>query len=245
MCGGTTTDSGLGPHSQGCSCLDLGTPCKEYEKADAIFLGTVLSHPHPWTRFTVQRGYKGVDAGEITIRTGLSTDPRVSDSCQYHLKEGEKYVVYARWWPAANELYAGACNRIRPFQEADADVEYLEGVLANDSGAMVFGEARKQDLSLLEGVTIILERQGSQAGYGAEAITNQVGHFLFKGLLPGTYLIRSEPKRGLVLGIPSLWESSPIKILLLNEHDCSEVRFLEEKPNPNSSFGRKIATNDS
>jgi hypothetical protein len=180
--------------SYACSCAMYATPCVEFEKAEAVFLGTVLSTSYPWARFDIEQAFKGINTKQIGIRTGLSL--RASgDSCQFPFKEGERYVVYAQRLHSSDELYAGSCNRILTAADATPDLEYLGSLSRKESGASVFGKVEKGPGIPVEGIKVLLEGIGDLKGRRFEALTNNRGQYFLQGLSPGGYFNQSGAQR--------------------------------------------------
>ncbi len=111
-------------------CEPPGTPCVEFDKAIAIFLGKVIGSHHPRTQFSVERWFKGASKGQIEIRSDLSDVGE--SSLRYSFKPNHSYVVYAVQFPQSQEPLALDCQRIVPLDEAGPDLAFLERRLKNE-----------------------------------------------------------------------------------------------------------------
>jgi hypothetical protein len=132
-----------------CSCAGAGTPCQDYWKADAVFMGTVsyissttyMVGEHEFrgrlVRFTVERGFRGVNGSDIEVTTGLG-----DSDCGYGFRLGGQYLVYA-YETGGKSLATGICSRTRPSSEALDDLAYIEGLAEAAPGATIFGEVKR------------------------------------------------------------------------------------------------------
>jgi hypothetical protein len=75
--------------SSACSC---NYPSVEdgFRKADAVFSGRVSAASRGEYTFIVERTWKGVSAGRVTVR-----DVMTRTSCETRFKPGERYLIFA------------------------------------------------------------------------------------------------------------------------------------------------------
>ncbi len=102
---------------------------KEFEQSVAVFSGQIVELDRFKVKFKVAKMWKGDAAGEIVMSTGAvkidETHSR-SSSCDYRLKLGEKYLVYARKFEAG--LVAYKCTRTNLLVNAERDITELDNL---------------------------------------------------------------------------------------------------------------------
>jgi hypothetical protein len=88
-----------------CSCIRSSVE-EEFQNADAVFLGRVVSVGGLWSsggaKFRVERSWKGVDVDEVTVHT-------VPNTCGFSFEEGEAYVIFGGRSPEG-KLGTWACS---------------------------------------------------------------------------------------------------------------------------------------
>jgi len=110
-----------------CSCAYPLSPEKEFERADYIFEGTVLSINSPATfvqstadpaevTFSVHTGWKGNLSEKMIIQTARS-----DVSCGYPFVVDSTYIVYA----FGDHKQTYLCSRTTIIAAADADLHFL------------------------------------------------------------------------------------------------------------------------
>lgn len=114
-----------------CSCVGPGTPQSALESATAAFTGTVVSvrestertehgrWPVRVVRFRVDGAWKGVNAPEVTVLTGMG-----GGDCGLDFDRGVRYLVYA-YGGAGRKLSTGLCTRTAPAARAGEDLRAL------------------------------------------------------------------------------------------------------------------------
>ena len=114
-----------------CSCVGPGTPQSAVESATAVFTGTVVSvrettqsteherWPVRVVRFRVDGAWKGVNAPEVTVLTGMG-----GGDCGLDFDRGLRYLVYA-YGGAGRKLSTGLCTRTAPAARAGEDLRAL------------------------------------------------------------------------------------------------------------------------
>lgn len=187
-----------------CPSIQLGPPCQEYWRADAVFIGVanrVVNVPNntllvigPYLQttayFTIEEAFKGVGG------TGIVID---SNDCGYVFKEGERYLVYAhRNSYKNNELRVRVgTTRTRPLSEAAEDLKYIRGLSSAEPGSRIFGKVAQHthnikessyDAEPLQNIKVILEGNDQRE----EVVTDSEGRYEFKRLTAGSYQIRAE-----------------------------------------------------
>lgn len=214
-----------------CSCAGKGTPCQDYWKASAVFIGTV-TYSSPYTsklgeyaangrliRFAVERAFQGVTAKEVEVRTGLG-----GGDCGYGFRLGGQYLVYA-YRDGEKRLATGICSRTRPVSEASDDLAYFESLAKAELGATIFGEVKRLDraasfeerLQPLTDVKIIIEGPSKRV----ETVTDQKGNYRVSNLPPDTYKITVELPDSLAI-------HSTEREAKVFDRGCAEVGFWVE-----------------
>jgi hypothetical protein len=91
------------------------------KKSTAVFSGEVLQLKRGGNfieaRFRVERSWKGIQAGEVSVLEPEST----AESPHYQV--GEKYLVFAG--SQNGELFTGNCSRTKKLEYAQGDLQQL------------------------------------------------------------------------------------------------------------------------
>jgi len=124
-----------------CSC-EQPSADKAYERATAVFAGTVTGVEEPfWVRlglsepgahdvtFQVTKRWKGADAASATVRTRLT-----GEACGYPFQVGGAYLVFVAPGPAEG-LETGICSGTRDLAGAEEEVDILDGLAASEQAA--------------------------------------------------------------------------------------------------------------
>lgn len=111
-----------------CSCAELLSPTRAFDRATAVFSGIVVSLEGPTNiissadpvtaTFQIDKVWKGPQQSEITITTAIS-----SVSCGYEFQIGEWYLVYANG--LKSDLQVDLCSGTKPLPQADDDLDFL------------------------------------------------------------------------------------------------------------------------
>ena len=115
--------------AQSCSCARVQsvTPCAAYWRADAVFVGRVDafvgSGEARGVRFTVVEGFLGTGPTAVEVAVG-STRTRCGSAVY---RQGRAYLVYAAR-DARGRLALAPCDRVRPVDDAAADLSYARAV---------------------------------------------------------------------------------------------------------------------
>ena len=184
-----------------CPTMQQGPPCQEFWRADAVFIGTatrVVRVPNetqlmigPYVRsithFSVEEAFKGVEESMVIFE---------ADHCGQLFKEGERYLVYARYseYPKKLEVRAG-WSRTRLLSEAAEDLAYIRNLPSATTGSRIFGKVLQQGfkeakmaVEPLRNVRVSLESEDDHR----EVATDDEGRFEFTSLPTATYRIRVE-----------------------------------------------------
>lgn len=106
-----------------CSCRMPPPPLDALAQADAVLAGTVVeleeADGHWRVRVRVERNFKGIESGHVTLVTPLS-----SAACGYTFERGERYLIYAHTVDA--QLQVTLCSRTARLKEARTDLEALD-----------------------------------------------------------------------------------------------------------------------
>jgi hypothetical protein len=174
------------------------TPCEAYGAADAVFIGEagpVVRRPVPevktidgsvaviqFSPVTVERAYRGVSTPSVFIHTVNSS-----------LTPGMRYLFYGSHYAGTDMFMSDVGYGTKPLNEAQHDLEFLDQIRADQSGATITGtlEVDESDsahiaskLFPLGNVTVQFL---SSNDYRAEAVTAADGRFQITELPSGTY----------------------------------------------------------
>jgi putative component of toxin-antitoxin plasmid stabilization module len=105
-----------------CSCIEPPPPQEAAQQAAAVFTGTVLSvtqvENQQEVRIRVERVWKGVRCGEVTIVTPLN-----EAACGFTFQTGQSYLVYAE--RQKGKLSTNLCTRTKLTSQASEDLAAL------------------------------------------------------------------------------------------------------------------------
>jgi hypothetical protein len=208
--------------------MDVSPPCQAVWRADVVFIGTVVQHDYSekyrkkrgdeeWDMrdrvalFSVEEVFRGevgpqaaVAATEILptpvkLENGLQGVKHTSTAdCEYHFKQGERYVVYANFdRTRAGSLRVGL-NRTRALAQAAEDLAFLRGLKSADpTSGRVYGRVIRRDRNLSDGSYLDdaavegARVEVSGAGGARAATTDREGFYQLNGLAPGNYSVRA------------------------------------------------------
>ena len=102
-----------------CDCARPGSPKEELQRADAVFVGEVISskteNGYQIFEFKVERFWKGAITKAALVNSG-------SGYCRYRFNLGEKYIVYAL---GKASLSTSICTRTKSLNSASEDLKDL------------------------------------------------------------------------------------------------------------------------
>lgn len=218
--------------SNACSCAGDPMPCESYWKASAVFLGTVTNSTTTKTnskpgeydfnnrvfRFTIDKGFRGVQGKEVEIRTGYG-----GGDCGYGFEIGRQYLVYA-YQDDSSRLVTGICSRTRPASEAEPDFAFFRDLSKAEPGGTLFGEIKLQrhtDVGYesipLKDVKLLLAGPGKDY----EATTDEKGTYKVSGAKPGTYRVTVELPEGTSI-------HQPEQQVEVSDRGCAQASFWLE-----------------
>lgn len=181
----------LGLVNSGFACVCRGAeepPCVAYQRADAVFIGTVAKFTavdHGQTRltellvrFSVEEPFKGVAVGELEVATATGSD------CDLEFKIGEQYLVYAYQVSQPKRLTTGVCTRTKERSIAKEDIDEIHELAKSGHRTWLIGTDGKPS-SLLAGAEVIVEGQGKRS----VSLVNKRGDFRIELPGAGTYRV--------------------------------------------------------
>lgn len=201
----------------GCICGGGGTPCEDYGRAAAVFVGTPIElrtiepgstrnregieyGPRVFT-FSVEQTFLGRQ-GMIEVSTGMG-----SSDCGYDFKIGTRYVVYAfdalvaptpgitGPYSKKQRLTTGTCSRTRPFTDASEDLDFFRSFGSRGAGVTIQGEVKRARQNVATGnpsEARPLAKIGlivEREGERREVFTGDDGRFSLTGLSPGKFKV--------------------------------------------------------
>ncbi|SHN27614.1 hypothetical protein [Gracilibacillus kekensis] len=114
-----------------CSCVMPPEVEEALEQADAVFTGEVADikekkakdgYPYKSVTFQVTGIWKGIDANELSIDTGLG-----GGDCGFEFQKGKEYLVYANKsdFYGTDNLHTTICSRTNTLQLSKEDLTIL------------------------------------------------------------------------------------------------------------------------
>ena len=173
-----------------CSCAGPGAPCAEAWRADAVFVGQVVSISATVGRrveVAVIEPFRGFQLSQVTLETGYG-----GGDCGYPFEMGQSYLVYANR-TGEGHLTTSICSRTRPVRDAAEDLAYARSLAAIDPGASArqIGRVVLWEPSLPSGSNVKpvpgIGVTATGGGRAFSAATNDRGEFALTGLPLGTY----------------------------------------------------------
>jgi hypothetical protein len=213
---------GLWPKAaDACSC-GMSALCDAAWRADAVFVGNVVSIETSTVPTGVLRGrrvdlavveaFRGLQLSEVTIYTGYS-----GADCGYAFAMGESFLVYAYRTPEGH-LATSICTRTRPVSSAVEDLAYLRSLTSIVPGApaRIAGRVQLWDWSRpsgaqpsgIGGVEVTATREGRSFSTRADSD----GGFELAGLALGKY--------ELVAKAPDGYDSVPNTVEIHDPRGC-------------------------
>lgn len=212
-------------------CVPSGPPCEAAWRTDAIFLAQVVSiatKPGPTysprtVSMRILEAFRGIEGESVEVTTGAG-----AGDCGYDFEAGRDYLVYA--YRNGHRLATGICNRTRPVEEAEEDLDYLRAVAWDlPVGGAIVGEVRHREPWSETGPTIDEPRSGVRvtiAGEGQtrETVSDHRGLFVVVGLTPGAYNVAAEAPDGFhVTVLPGNGPVIPGRVVLTDPRACASV----------------------
>ncbi|HET7219592.1 MAG TPA: carboxypeptidase-like regulatory domain-containing protein [Vicinamibacterales bacterium] len=112
--------------AQACSCARVESPCSAYWRVDAVFVGRAEAiggaSGARVVKFTVLEAFFGVGSKTVEVDVG---SPRTR--CGGSYRAGREYLVYAVR-DGRGALALATCERVRPVDDAAADLSYARAV---------------------------------------------------------------------------------------------------------------------
>jgi hypothetical protein len=235
--------SGFASVANACWCGDR-SPCESYADASVVFVGVVIktginqatgqlpanamsttfTNGSPTARFKIEEFFRGTEAAELEI-SGQGT------TCDYHFKQGERYVVYAFPSPDGATFHTNICSGTAPLSEAAADLIYLRSAEKRASGGTVFGEITREPSSVVDSKSSydpipkaeVIFENGAQR---FQTVSEVKGNFKLAGLPPGRYKVHTNPPTNYsradvrTNGPRNEWE------LDVPDHGCIQIWFV-------------------
>jgi hypothetical protein len=173
-----------------CTCDEYFTPpCAAYWRADVVFIGTVGEVtgptkelgdglPRAIIQFHVEKSFRGAISKKAEIEILLG-------SCDYGLKPGEKYLVYANRKYANGHLELRPCTRTRPLADAATDLTYINS-LNQEGHRSISGMITGLKQSDLDGGKVIVK--GDRESF--ECLISATGHYSIDYIQPGNYYVQ-------------------------------------------------------
>lgn len=203
-----------------CSCIGSGAPCAETWRADAVFVGHVVSIASTYGRqveLAVIEPFRSLQLTQATVEAGYA-----GGDCGYPFEIGQSYLVYANRTPEGH-FTTSICSRTRPVREATDDLAYLRslaaivpGTPARLTGRVVLWEYPIPLGSQLKPIPHI-GVTASGGGRMFSASTNDRGEFALTGLPLGTYDV--------VATAPNGYEASKQTVTVHDPRGCGTTNL--------------------
>ena len=188
-----------------CSCMGTEKPTTAFRKTPVIFVGTAKSVNSADTKqfvdeynfndvratFSIDEKIKGVKSEEIDIYTRSQ-----GTGCGISFKEGEKYLVYAYGDDKKKKYYSTSiCTRTRLAERKDDEIAVLRSLAKGKFEPQIYGKVEEivRGIFLLDNKDNIpmsgIKITAKSGGNFYESITDDNGHFSFKNVRPGNYIL--------------------------------------------------------
>ena len=177
--------------AEACSCAGSGSPCDAAWRADALFVGHVVSMSAisggRRVDLAVIEPFRGLQMSQVTVVTGYG-----SADCGYPFEMGQSYLIYAHRTPDG-QLLTSICSRTRPLRDAGEDLAYARSLasIGSISAARLPGRVVLWEYPAPAGGTLTsvpgVSVTASGGGRTFSAIANDRGEFELTGLPLGTY----------------------------------------------------------
>jgi hypothetical protein len=220
----------------GCTCAGPATPCQDYGRASAVFVGTAIAvrtfertadsksdRIEYWAlrtfKFSVEQSFLGVQAMEVEVSTGQG-----GGDCGYSFKLGERYVVYAHRFERDNRLITSICTRTKPHETAEEDLQFLSVLASRNPGVTIYGEVKRGKQNVAKGdsavvgpladIGLVIDGEGERR----EIRTDAEGRYSLTGLRPGKYKV--------TLQLPDeLFTYGPEQEISVADRGCAAVSY--------------------
>src|SRR5687767_2951038 len=212
-----------------CECIGVRTPCEEYGRASAVFIGVVSGDSSIYVQdgedqvqkrsvsFAIEETFLGSQRTSVEVITGMG-----SGDCGFGFKRGERYLVYAYTNQQDNKLYTNICMRTRALSQAGEDLQYLRGLSSAAHGVRIYGEVRRywsgvnaeRPPESVSGIKVSIDGAEKRA----EIITDLKGRYSAGGLPGSVYKVKILLPQGLMSDAPE----QEIKVA---DHGCAMVHF--------------------
>jgi len=186
-----------------CFCGPI-LPCQAYASAQVVFVGlvtktatvrskglmpstalsTTLMNGATTAHFKVEENLLGIKMAEVDV-LGEGT------SCDFHFKEGTRYLVYAYRSQDGTTLHTNICAGTAPVLESFIHVSYLRGLKNQPSGSVFSGRIMRESSGRPSQDTTVTIESGGRL---SSARTNVRGEFTFTNLSGGKYRVRTVPR---------------------------------------------------
>ena len=134
------------------------------------------------TTLVVERAVRGIVGPRYQIEGGS-----FGASCDYHFRDGERYLVYAYPSPDGS-INTSTCTLTKPLRHAAADLAYLAGEGTPGVSGTVRGELWFYDHTRwTDSIKVVLERPDGERLFEIE--TERFDHFDFYPVPPGPYVL--------------------------------------------------------
>lgn len=116
----------IGAAAWACSCIVPPPPKASLAAAAAVFSGKVTAialdekNAVKVVTLKVDRQWKGIEAGEVTVKTESS-----GAACGFGFKQDESYLVYCSLDPQTKVLWVSLCSRTATLKAAKDDLVEL------------------------------------------------------------------------------------------------------------------------
>lgn len=175
-----------------CVCGEYGTPpCAAYSRADAVFVGTVLSvnkekpseNSWPMVRieFGIDEAFKNISGKTVQVWASTDTD------CSSKYEIGDRLFVYTHKDSTTKRWNIWDCDRTTSLDSADEDLSYARQAIKGLSKQGVSGMLRLNGYEVMPGMKVVVEKD--QKKYTGK--TDAQGRFNIELPASGNYTIRA------------------------------------------------------
>lgn len=180
-----------------CSCSGYPSVCQAYDSADLIVMGKVKKIDNfSVIHFQVDKTFKGNSLKEIVVSDE-------DTSCSQYFKEGERWLLYAKFDQKTKTWMAPQCGRSHRFNSISSyDVNYLKNVGQRQGKTFLSGnvsQSGKDEVQINEFVEgLKVKIVGKTQTF--ETKTDKFGYYEFFDFPTDLYKISPQIPQDLVLG---------------------------------------------
>jgi hypothetical protein len=176
---------------QACQCREYRTPiCAQFWRSDAVFVGQAVHieplknkpddvYSYVMVRFRIEESFRGVSGPMVAIGTATTM-------CDTKFKKGKRYLVYASFDQATNQLFTGMCTGTTLAVDIDESLKELRKLAQRDVKESISGRIKTHRYQGLPGIKVEVMSKDKTFG----TMTTKYGDFSLALPGPGVFTVR-------------------------------------------------------